>query len=555
VTESPSSPASIEEAPRRGRLLGLLAVALGGVGVHLWFIAGADALDTDRATVLLMARRFAEGELVPYFWAQNYMGALEPLLMAPLALLGWATPGVAGLVALGLTLVVAACTVRLATRVGAPAWIVVALWALPSAPVAHHHVSLYGARLATGALVAVALVASMGARSRLGWWTLGLLSGLAYFGDHLMLPWVAAVAWVAARRGGLRPWTWGALPVVLLDTVLAARTPAYHLSGPNDPFDWLWNLPRLVTVTLPQLFGLLNSPGPVPIYRAPASVLPTGWVGWLLLVVGLGTLATVGGTLIRRWRAWLGLVGTPEEKCIRQALALVVMGTVGLYAFTGGGGDPWTVRYLVPLWPPLTIWIAWGLGRWPPVRRLALLGLLLPAAWSLVASEGDWPPRGDDGAVARAEAATVQAALAPHRPAAVWADYWDTYRLSLHLGEPPHWVPLTVIDRRPEVRDRAEEAAPAAYLLPRAWVDGQEAVLRGAQASDVAIWADTTVVSYRLVVTERAVSGVVERNPPPSRARQLAAALGAGLLFLMAVAVVARGAPRVAGRTTSDTPA
>jgi len=228
---------------------------------------------------------------------------------------------------------------------------------------------------------------------------------------------------------------------------------------------------------------------------------------------------------------------------------------VGLYAFTGGGGDPWTVRYLVPLWPPLTIWIAWVLGRWSPLRRLALLGLLLPAAWSLVTSPGTWPPRGDDAARARAEAATVQAALAPHAPSAVWADYWDTYRLSLHLGEPPPWVPLTVIDRRPEVRDRAQETGPAAYLLPGGWVEGQEAVLRGAGASDVAVLADTTVAGYRLVVTERPVSGVVERNPPPSRTRQLAAALGAGLLFLGMVGTVAVAAPWVEGRTTSGTPA
>ena len=64
---------------RAGRWLLALLVAL-GLGVHLWFVAAASALDTDQSLVLLMAQAFAQGRPSVYFWSQNYMAALEPLL-------------------------------------------------------------------------------------------------------------------------------------------------------------------------------------------------------------------------------------------------------------------------------------------------------------------------------------------------------------------------------------------------------------------------------------------------------------------------------------------
>lgn len=130
---------------REVAVLALLAAV--GVGVHTWFVWGSDALDTDRALVLLMARHFARGEFSLYFWQQNYMAALEPLILTPLAWLGWATPVVAGLVAVGVTAGMAALCVALTRRMGGVAWMALLLWAVPPAVVVHHHVALYGARL------------------------------------------------------------------------------------------------------------------------------------------------------------------------------------------------------------------------------------------------------------------------------------------------------------------------------------------------------------------------------------------------------------------------
>ena len=72
------------------------------------------------------------------------MGALEPLLLTPLALLGWATPTAAALVGIAVTASLAALSVALARRLGAPPWMAILLWAIPPAVVAHHHVALYG---------------------------------------------------------------------------------------------------------------------------------------------------------------------------------------------------------------------------------------------------------------------------------------------------------------------------------------------------------------------------------------------------------------------------
>lgn len=54
----------------------------------------------------------------------------------------------------------------------------------------------------------------------------GALTGLAYFGDHLMLVWALAVGWVAARRGGPAALAFGAVPLVAFDTVAAVLTPS-----------------------------------------------------------------------------------------------------------------------------------------------------------------------------------------------------------------------------------------------------------------------------------------------------------------------------------------
>ena len=305
-------------------------LALLGLALHMWFAVGAGALDSDRALVLLMARHFAQGEFSLFFWQQNYMGALEPLLLTPLALLGWATPTAAALVGIAVTASLAALSVELARRLGAPPWMALLFWAVPPAVVAHHHVALYGARLVATLLAAGAFTLSLRARSAGTVVALGALTGLAYFGDHLMLPWAAATMYVVARRGHLLPFAVGALPLVTLDTVAAMMTPAFHLAGPNDPAGWLGNLPLLFGNTLPQLFGILLGRAPGPLFEPATTLVPDAWLWLLFAVPGAFVLCALFLSLVRDRRTWFG-THSVDSGVAAQGLLLACLVGLGLF--------------------------------------------------------------------------------------------------------------------------------------------------------------------------------------------------------------------------------
>jgi len=518
----------------RGRILGLAALAAVGLAIHIWFVLCADALDSDQALVLLMARDFARGAWSVYLWQQNYMAAVEPLLLTPFAALGWATPVAAGLVALALTAALAALSIRVAGRLGGATWMALLVWAVSPAVVVHHHVSLYGARLACTLLAVGAFAWSLRCHTTRGWAGVGALVGLAYFGDHLMLPWAAAVMFVAGRRGGLKPVAFGALVPVVLDTVSAMATPAIHLAGPNAVGSWLRNVPLLFGTALPQLFGLLLSRAPRPYFEAPAPVIPEG-VLWLVPVL-LGTTALVLlGLTLARHRAWLLGPESPERGLVTRALVLACLVAFGLFGFVGGGGDTWTVRYLVPLWPAVSILAAFAVSRWRPRLRALGAAAMLPAAFTLVA-DGSWPRR-EDGAAARAEGAAVSRAVRESGAQAVWAEYWDAYRMSVLAGDSPPWLTLRGIERRPGRVLEIGAAGPAAYLVRRADRDALNG-LRLQESQGIRRVEDRDVGRFRLVVMEHAVRDLTP-TIPAGRAWQMLAALSAALLFAGTLAGVA----------------
>jgi hypothetical protein len=532
----------------------LAAIALLGLAVHGWFALGADALDTDRSIVLLMARHFARGDLSLYFWQQNYMGALEPLLLTPLARVGWATPVAAAVVGVLLTAALAWLSVALARRLGGLAWLALLFWAIPPAVVAHHHVALYGARLTATLLVFAALPLALRARTDRAWLAAGALVGLAYFGDHLMIAWGIGVMWIAARRGGLGRFALGALAPVALDTVAAVLTPAIHLAGPNDPSGWLANVPLLFGATLPQLFGLLLGRAPGPLFEPAASLVPTGRLWLLCALPGLAALLALATTLARRWRR-LHQDGTDERALALEALLLVLAAALGLFALVGGGGDRWPVRYLVPLWPAVSVLAAVAAAQWRPrVRGVAALALL-PAAFTL-AADRSWPRAGDVPA-ARAEAAAVRDALASvGRVDAVWADYWDAYRMALRLGEDPPWVTLRIIQRLPAQAEAAEAGGPVAYLLRKGDREIADSLARADRNGTSRVRSVVDVGRYSLIVVDRSVPGLVLITSDPTRAWQRLAAAAAGLLFagaLVAIALLERVWKRAGGAPlTSD---
>ena len=521
----------------------LATIALLGLALHMWFAVGADALDSDRALVLLMARHFAQGEFALFFWQQNYMGALEPLLLTPLALLGWATPTAAALVGISVTASLAALSVALARRLGAPPWMALLFWAVPPTVVAHHHVALYGARLVATLLAVGAFTLSLRVRSAGTGIALGALTGLAYFGDHLMLPWAAATMYVTARRGHLLPFAIGALPLVTIDTVAAMMTPAFHLAGPNDPAGWLGNLPLLFGSTLPQLFGILLGRAPGPLFEPATALVPAGWLWLLFTVPGAFVLCALSLSLARDRRTWFG-THSVDSGVAAQGLLLACLVGLGLFVLVGGGGDRWPVRYLVPLWPAISVLAALAVARWRPPLRPAAALVALPAVFTLYADRS-WP-RGTDGDRPRAEALAVGSAVESSGARAVWADYWDVYRMALLIGESPPWVTLRIIERRPDWVTEARSASPVAYLLRRGDVEVQDRLRDAEERGTIRTISAQDVGRYRLFVTDRSVPGLVIMNSPPSRTRQRVAALASGLLFLgtlLALGIFTRNSP------------
>ena len=509
--------------PRTWRwTLPLVALALAGLAVHGWFALGADALDADRALVLLMARHFAQGDLSLFLWQQNYMAALEPLLLTPLALTGRATPVAAAWVGIGLTAGLAGLCVSLVRRLGGAPWMALLLWALPPAVVVHHHVALYGARLTATLLAVGAFALALRTRTTRGWILTGAILGLAYFGDHLMLTWATGVAYVAARRGRVTPLALGAAPLVVVDTVAALLTPAVHLAGPNDPGGWLANVPLLIGTTLPQLFGLLLGRPPGPLFEEGAAVVPASSYWPFFAVPSALALVALVVTLSRQRRA---LFGPDAGDGGTATTGLVLVGAAGaaLFALIGGGGDRWPVRYLVPLWPAISVLAAVAVARWRPRLRLAATVVVLPALFTLSADRS-WP-RGGDGSAARAEAAAVGAAVARSGAGAVWADYWDVYRMALLVGESPRWVTLRIIERRPDWVVEAVRSSPVAYLLRRGDAEVRDRLVEADRQDAARMLSAHEVGRYRLALTDRSVPGLVLIQRPPSRARQHAAAL------------------------------
>ena len=527
-------------------------LALLGLALHVWFAVAANALDSDRALVLLMARHFARGELALFFWQQNYMGALEPLLLTPLALLGWATPTAAALVGIAVTASLAALSVALARRLGAPPWMALLLWAVPPAVVVHHHVALYGARLVATLLAVGAFTLSLRARSAGPGVALGALTRLAYFGDHLMLPWAAATMYVTARRGHLLPFAVGALPLVTLDTVAAMMTPAFHLAGPNDPAGWLGNVPLLFGNALPQLFGILLGRAPGPLFEPATALVPAGWPWLLFTVPGAFVLCALFLSLVRDRRTWFG-THSVDSGIAAQGLLLACLVGLGLFVLIGGGGDRWPVRYLVPLWPAISVLAALSVARSRPAIRPAAVLVALPAVFTLCADRS-WP-RGADGDRPREEALAVGSAVADSGARAVWADYWDVYRMALLIGESPPWVTLRIIERRPDWVREARSASPVAYLLRRGDVEVRDRLRDAEERGMIREISTRDVGRYQLVVTDRSVPGLVLMNSPPSRTRQRVAALAGGLVFwgtLVALGLFTRGSRALPGLESSS---
>ncbi len=458
---------------------------------HWRYVQTADCANSDACIVVLMARHFAWGEIVPYYWGQRYMASFEPALLAPFAPFGLATLTTGALIALGLTLITTWQVARLARHVNAPAWLSALVFALPSSFAAAHQTVLYGARLAATCLALWALcrACDKAPRQAKDWALTGALLGLALFGDHLMLAFALPCFYAAFRAKALRSLLVGAAGFVLLDVVLSFTSASGRHSLPQDPRNLLRGVRLLVEAGLPRVLG---------VDWIDASVRVGYGYLWLSasVLLGLALIALFALLAQRLLRA--------ERRELPLALVAASFGAFLVLHVLSALGEE-SSRYLVPALAPLAVLSAWAASRlgarW---GSLLIASLVLPRMISLMTLA----PDASRGAACRAEMSTLGAALEGEGVRAIWADYWDAYRIALAFDERwPVGVPHRA-NRYPAWVPIAREATPVAYVTsPRSpkLTAALEAKLPEAN------WRSAG--TFRLLKVPRALPGL--RGPEP----------------------------------------
>ncbi|HEY3493686.1 MAG TPA: hypothetical protein VGK73_03325 [Polyangiaceae bacterium] len=436
--------------PLRRRIGLFTAIVALALLTRLPFLLTADCINSDACVVPLMARHFAQGEFTPYFWGQRYMAAFEPLLLTPLAFFGLATALASVVVSFLIVLVQLYQVTRLARLVGAPVAVSALLFAVQAAVPASHQMALWGARHASTCLGLWALERALSGKLANGRGALatGAILGLAFFGDHLTVVFLLPVLYAAWQRRTHLRLVSGVFPWRLLDAILSTTSAAGRHSLPQDPRDWLRGVRLLTTSALPRVLGMewLD-----PSVRVQPGVL---WV--LLSLCGALALACVA------WFAYRELAARdPALLGVRLLAATLLLAGI---CHAIGALDEESARYLLLGFAPFAVLVAWlAARRGPLIGALLVIGVLAPRLPSLYRMQGAYAGR---GAYCRQELAQMIGAVDRLGARAVFADYWDAYRLALASNE--RWpVGLALrANRHPCWNHWARAATPVAYLAP-----------------------------------------------------------------------------------------
>ncbi|MFI5274473.1 MAG: hypothetical protein ACHQ4H_15695 [Ktedonobacterales bacterium] len=385
-------------------LAAALLVALGAALRLALSAAGWPATNSDEATIGLMARHIAYGGAHPvFFYGNDYMGAFEAYLAAPLFRLFGPSVMTLRLATVLLFAGFAVCTYALAAALYDRwlALIAVFVLALGSREIIFREVFAAGGYPETLFFGALLFLLAFGcARScavqpteRRGWrlagyaaW--GLVAGLALWSDPVVLTYVAASAALLAvgcrrelwPRGGvaaLAGLALGGLPVILYNlsapaghSTAAAIWQIATAGAPGNRFARLAaSLSGTVIVSLPRITGapLLCTPhggGQWPpaggLLPANAACVAVG-LSWSAGALALWALAITGSfalyrrarrsdaTAARQDQPHAVAMARDETRALARLLLLAGAGaTFVLYAFSGSAGsNPWSnARYL-----------------------------------------------------------------------------------------------------------------------------------------------------------------------------------------------------------------
>lgn len=495
MADRPARASSSEPSRRPAIPIPLVAVLLVGLALRLALLArDVPALDSDEATLGLMAIHLLHGQWFAYFWGQQYMGSLEATLAAPLiALLGPTTLALrlpVILMGLGAAGSVYALGERLfSRRVGLVCAALLAIGPAFFDTLSSRTRGGYVETLLLGnALLLTALAtepsrqltarrcAALGVLAGLGLWVnvliapyllgLGVLFWLQRRGEIFSRPGLALVA--GALLGGLPAIvynaTHGAATLTNVMGLTVAGSGSHHSL---TPLGLIQHIVTVLTASLPVLAGgfLGGSQADgftLGDYQAAARAHPLVYAFTLVIVVA--TLALFAITLIQTGRAIRPLLaGRPDTPPVvyseerrrvvgRAALLLVALLYAAAFCLSSHSDIFATPRYLFPLYAatPLVVGQAEALvrrlrarGGWlsRPRARAAVVAVPLAAllAWNLAGALSLTPMQTaarDHGVWITGDDRPLLALLREHHVRTVISnDYWEGMRLSYESDE------------------------------------------------------------------------------------------------------------------------
>lgn len=463
-----------------------------GALLRLWMLShDVPTLNSDEATMGLMALHLLHGQWATFYWGQEYMGSLEAVLAVPFLLLFGTTAVALRLATMLVGLAFIATVYLLAARLynrsvallsaallafGPPFFVVLSMRTLGG----YAETMLFGNLMVLLALGG----AKPEGRSLLRSALLGGISGLALWTDPLILPYFLAVGtifWMQRRsdlygRTGLilsAGFVVGASPAIIYNVTHGAATVGWILGltllGGHGSFHALGtvlpNLWQTFTIALPILAGSTLGGTQVSglttqdyLAGAAAHLAAYGLTLALAAVaLALGFAACV--RLARGWRtlrAPAGGIESDEEREGRQgeaALLLVAACTLIAFNLSRQPDIATAPRYLLPVYAATPVVIAQArrlldlpgrrsagwLAKRADSRRVGIALALIVCTW-FVASDLTLTPlqtaARDHGMwIAGSDEALLRVLHAGNVHTVISNDYWEGLRLTFESGE------------------------------------------------------------------------------------------------------------------------
>jgi hypothetical protein len=455
----------LTERAERALLALILAV---GAGLRLWLLLGPfGEIDADEAVVGLMALQ-VPGELPVFYWEQQYLGTIEPIVAA-------AVFAVVGPSAAALKLVPAAFSVAFILLVYAtarpifgsgPALISALYLAIPPSFFAAWSVKARGGYMEALALGQLSLLAAQrladGGCAQSGvpgtsvrWaLTFGLASGLALWthpmsvvmvvpaGLYVLFAWRPwSERWRAARQllppigAATLGLVVGLSPAIVHNVVHEFPSLHFASGGGTEPRAALLNLWGLVRYGLPVLVGLAEGTPSRDLLLLDWPTRPGS--SWLVTI----GLPLVGVGLVwwhrRSLSALIGGGSTPAGRgpALFLMILLLVPPFVAVSRFANLWAEP---RYALPIFAtvPLGAAIVWDLRqRSRPLAAVVLTGVLALNVYSLATSNYSLSLPTSAGASTAANRADLLKALQARGIDRVYTDYWLAYPIAFESRE------------------------------------------------------------------------------------------------------------------------